>query len=66
MVFLTLLFNVLYNGCGVGANIWLAKWSTDEDEEVGNMSLTTLVKLLCFLELVLLEKMCSVAKWNIC
>ena len=45
MCFLTLLFYVCYNGCGVGTNIWLSKWSTDEDEETGNMSLTTLVKL---------------------
>ena len=44
MGLLTLLFNICYNGSGVGANIWLAKWSTDEDEEAGNMSLSTLVK----------------------
>ena len=47
--FLTLLFSICYSGCGVGANIWLAKWSTDEDEEAGNMSLTTLVKLTAIL-----------------
>ena len=44
MVLLTLLLNICYNGSGVGANIWLAKWSTDEGEEAGNMSLSTLVK----------------------
>ena len=46
MGLLTLLFNLCYNGCGVGANIWLAKWSTNEDEEAGNTSLSTSVKLL--------------------
>ena len=45
MGLLILLCYIFYNGCGVGANIWLAKWSTDEDEEAGNMSLSTLVKL---------------------
>ena len=49
MALLILLFNMFYNGCGVGANIWLAKWSTDEDEGAGNMSLSTLVKLPTFL-----------------
>ena len=44
MVLLTLLLNICYNGSGVSANIWLAKWSTDEGEEAGNMSLSTLVK----------------------
>ena len=39
--FLTLLFNVGYNGFSVGANIWLAEWSTDEDNGVGNMKRST-------------------------
>ena len=43
MVFLTLLFNVGYNSCAVGSNIWLAKWSSDEDNGPGNMTLSTLV-----------------------
>ena len=42
--FLTLLFNIGYNGCSVGSNIWLAKWSTDEDNGPNNMTLTTLVQ----------------------
>ena len=45
MGLLIVLFYVCYNSCGVGANIWLAKWSTDEDEEAENKSLTTLVDL---------------------
>ena len=46
MCLLIVLFYVCYNSSGVGANIWLAKWSTDEDgQEAGNMSLTTLVEL---------------------
>ena len=43
---LTLLFHIGYNACAVGTNIWLAKWSTDEDEESENMSLSTSVQLL--------------------
>ena len=39
--FLTLLFNVGHNGCSVGYNIWLAKWSTDEENGAGNMLFTT-------------------------
>ena len=41
MGLLALLFHVGYNACAVGTNIWLAKWSTDEDEEAENMTLTT-------------------------
>jgi len=41
MGLLIMLFYVFYNASGVGANIWLAKWSTDEDEEAENMSLST-------------------------
>ena len=41
MGFLTLIFNIGYNGCSVGSNIWLAKWSSNEDNE--NMDLTMLV-----------------------
>ena len=41
MSLLTLLFHIGYNACAVGANIWLAKWSTDEDEEAENMTFTT-------------------------
>ena len=43
IVLFALLFNVAYNGCSVGSNIWLAKWSTDEDNGVDNMSLSTSV-----------------------
>ena len=59
MGLLTLLFNLCYNGCGVGANIWLAKWSSDEDEEAGNMSLSTSVKLLT-IQII----QCSICKNN--
>ena len=41
MGFLTLIFNVVYNGCAVASNIWLAKWSSAEDSQ--DMDLTTLV-----------------------
>ena len=30
---ITLLFNVGYNGCAVGSNIWLTKWSSDEGKK---------------------------------
>ena len=43
--FFTLLFNVGDNACFVGSNIWLAKWSTDEEKEDTNMSLTTSVMI---------------------
>ena len=43
MGFLTLIFNIGYNGASVGSNIWLAKWSTDEDNGPGNMTHSTLV-----------------------
>ena len=43
--FLTLLFYIGYNGCFVGANVWLAKWSTDEGKGNKSQKLTTLVLL---------------------
>jgi len=43
MVFLTLIFNIIYNGASVGSNIWLAKWSSDEDNGPGNMTHSSLV-----------------------
>ena len=43
MGFLTLIFYIGYNGSSVGADIWLAKWSTDEDNGAGNMTHSTLV-----------------------
>lgn len=46
MGLLSLLFHIGYNVCAVGTNIWLAKWSTDEDEGAENMSLTTLVLII--------------------
>ena len=45
MGLLTLLFHIGYNACAVGTNIWLAKWSTDGDEEPDNMSLTKSVSI---------------------
>ena len=41
MGLLALLFHISYNVCAVGTNIWLAKWSTDEDKDDENMTLTT-------------------------
>ncbi|XP_065898603.1 multidrug resistance-associated protein 1-like isoform X2 [Dysidea avara] len=41
MGFLTLFFNIGYNGSSVGSSIWLAKWSTDEDNGPGNMTHST-------------------------
>jgi len=43
MGFLTLIFIIGYNGSSVGANFWLAKWSTDEDNGAENMTHSTLV-----------------------
>ena len=43
MGFLTVVFIIGYNGCSVGSNIWLAKWSTDEAKAKENMTHSTLV-----------------------
>ena len=43
MGFLTLILYIGYNGSSVGSSIWLAKWSTDEDNGPGNMTHSTLV-----------------------
>ena len=43
MGFLTLIFYIGYNGSSVGADIWLAKWSTDEENGAENMTHSTLV-----------------------